>query len=414
MTQKLNVIELFAGVGGFRIGLEKANKDFFKTVYSNQWEPSTKTQHAFDCYNSHFPNSINTNLDITTISNNELKKINANLLVGGFPCQDYSVARSLNNELGIKGKKGVLFWEIKRVIEAVNPKYILLENVDRLLKSPANQRGKDFSIMLAVFRELGYNVEWRIINAADYGGPQRRRRVFIFAYEKNIDFAKKMNEVSEESIIYKNGFFQKEFPTEKFSYKNRELDFTLPEDIVQISDSFSSKYFNSGIMINGKVTTIETIPVKEEGIPLKNILQNNVEDKYYLSEKQIEKIKYLRGPKKILRTSKEGHQYFYSEGGMSETDQLNIPSRTMLTSEGTLNRSSHIIKENDKYRFLTPIETERLNQFPDDWTKDMPERKRYFCMGNALVTSIVQKIGKRIEEIENSEYTKYNQMSLDI
>ncbi|HDF0488303.1 TPA: DNA cytosine methyltransferase, partial [Staphylococcus aureus] len=118
--------------------------------------------------------------------------------------------------------------------------------------------------------------------------------------------------------------------------------------------------------------------------------------------------------KKILRTSKEGHQYFYSEGGMSETDQLNIPSRTMLTSEGTLNRSSHIIKENDKYRFLTPIETERLNQFPDDWTKNMPNRKRYFCMGNALVTSIVKRIGKRIEEIENNEHTKYNQMSLDI
>lgn len=414
MTRKLNVIELFAGVGGFRVGLEKANKSFFETIYSNQWEPSTKTQHAFDCYNSHFPNSINTNLDIAKIPNNEFKKINANLLVGGFPCQDYSVARSLNNELGIKGKKGVLFWEIKRAIEVINPKYILLENVDRLLKSPANQRGKDFSIMLAVFRDLGYNVEWRVINAADYGAPQKRRRIFIFAYEKNIDFSKKMNEDIGEAIIYENGFFQKEFPTEKFSYKNRKSDFTLPKDIVQISDTFSSKYFNSGFMINGKVTTIETIPIKEKAIPLKSILQSHVEEKYYLSEKQIEKIKYLRGPKKILRTSKEGHQYFYSEGGMSETDKIDNPGRTMLTSEGTLNRSSHIIKENDKYRFLTPIETERLNQFPDNWTKNMPDRKRYFCMGNALVTSIVQKIGKRLEEIENNETTKYNQMTLDI
>ncbi|WP_394802614.1 DNA cytosine methyltransferase [Staphylococcus simulans] len=167
-------------------------------------------------------------------------------------------------------------------------------------------------------------------------------------------------------------------------------------------------------MINGKVTTIETIPIKEKAIPLKSILQSHVEEKYYLSEKQIEKIKYLRGPKKILRTSKEGHQYFYSEGGMSETDKIDNPGRTMLTSEGTLNRSSHIIKENDKYRFLTPIETERLNQFPDNWTKNMPDRKRYFCMGNALVTSIVQKIGKRLEEIENNETTKYNQMTLDI
>ncbi|WP_394802615.1 DNA cytosine methyltransferase [Staphylococcus simulans] len=227
MTRKLNVIELFAGVGGFRVGLEKANKSFFETIYSNQWEPSTKTQHAFDCYNSHFPNSINTNLDIAKIPNNEFKKINANLLVGGFPCQDYSVARSLNNELGIKGKKGVLFWEIKRAIEVINPKYILLENVDRLLKSPANQRGKDFSIMLAVFRDLGYNVEWRVINAADYGAPQKRRRIFIFAYEKNIDFSKKMNEDIGEAIIYENGFFQKEFPTEKFSYIENQISHYL-------------------------------------------------------------------------------------------------------------------------------------------------------------------------------------------
>src|SRR5699024_11794465 len=100
-----------------------------------------------------------------------------------------SVARSLNNELGISGKKGVLFWEIKRVIEITRPKYVLVENVDRLLKSPSTQRGRDFSVMLAVLRELRDDVEWRVINSTAYGAPQRRRRRFIIFFNKNINNA---------------------------------------------------------------------------------------------------------------------------------------------------------------------------------------------------------------------------------
>lgn len=414
MKKSLNVIELFAGVGGFRVGLEKADSNFFKTIYANQWEPSKKSQYAFECYNQHFPNSINTNIDINKIPNTEFSSLDADLLVGGFPCQDYSVARSLNNELGISGKKGVLFWEIKRVIELTHPKYILLENVDRLLKSPSNQRGRDFSIMLAVLRELGYDVEWRVINAADYGAPQRRRRVFIFAYDKNINYAYKLDKTQLENNLYKDGFFQKYFPTSNEPYKKRDLDFELPKDIVEISNDFSAQYYNSGIMFNGKVKTIELSPIKKESLKLRDILEKEVNSTYFLTENQIEKFKYLRGPKKIERTSKDGHTYVYSEGGMSETDNLDLPSRTMLTSEGTTNRSSHIIKDSDSYRFLTPIETERLNQFPDNWTKNMPERNRYFCMGNALVTSIIQTIGQRIKEIENEEKQKNSQIEFFI
>src|SRR5699024_9873088 len=187
---KLNVIELFAGVGGFRVGLERANPDFFKTVLGNQWEPSRKAQDAYACYNKHFPGN-NSNEDIANINENTFKNLNPDLVVGGFPCQDYSVARSLSGEKGLQGKKGVLFWEIARVLEATNPKYVLLENVDRLLKSPSNQRGRDFAVMLATLRDLDYSVEWRMINAADYGMSQRRRRVFIFAYKNSTVFNKK-------------------------------------------------------------------------------------------------------------------------------------------------------------------------------------------------------------------------------
>jgi DNA (cytosine-5)-methyltransferase 1 len=416
MNKTLNVVELFAGVGGFRVGLEKADKNLFNTVWANQWEPSKKVQEAFICYNNHFPSSTNCNDDIGKVPIKTFEDMNIDLLVGGFPCQDYSVARSLSKEQGIEGKKGVLFWEIRRIVEASHPKYILLENVDRLLKSPSKQRGRDFSIMLATFRDLGYIVEWRVINAAEYGAAQRRRRIFIFAYDKSLTFAEYQLKKSTSDILLKDGFFASTFPVKEEIYKNRDEIFELKKDIVEISDKFSFDYHPSGIMINGKIHTVHTEALNPQAIPLKNILldESEVDEKYYLSEAAIEKFAYLRGPKKIERTSKDGHKYFFSEGGMSPVDSLELPGRTMLTSEGTTNRSSHIIEINGRKRFLTPIECERLNGFPDNWTATMSDRMRYFCMGNALVTQLIEKMGKTIKAIDEQETQDFAQISLVI
>ncbi|MDU7144885.1 MAG: DNA (cytosine-5-)-methyltransferase [Veillonella sp.] len=150
---------MFDGVGGFIVGLENSSKEVFQTLYSNQ-------------YLYRFPNMEHIGTDVALIPNEkfeEMKQNGVDMIVGGFPCQDYSVARSKKNELGIEGKKGVLFWEIIRATEVIKPKYLVLENVDRLLKAPSSQRGRDFAVMLAAFNELGYSVEWRVINAADYG-----------------------------------------------------------------------------------------------------------------------------------------------------------------------------------------------------------------------------------------------------
>jgi DNA (cytosine-5)-methyltransferase 1 len=416
MNKFLNVVELFAGVGGFRVGLERADKELFHTVWANQWEPSKKVQDAFNCYNMHFPSSINCNDDIGKVPNKTFEDLDIDLLVGGLPCQDYSVARSLSKEKGIEGKKGVLFWEIKRIVEVSHPKYILLENVDRLLKSPSKQRGRDFSIMLATFRDLGYIVEWRVINAAEYNTAQRRRRIFIFAYDKSLAFAKNQLQKSTTEILLKDGFFASTFPVKEEIYKNRDEKVELPKDIVEISDEFSFGYHPSGIMIDGKIHTVHTEALNPQAIPLKDILQDcsEVDEKFYLSEAAIEKFSYLRGPKKIERTSKDGHKYFFSEGGMSPVDSLDLPGRTMLTSEGTINRSSHIIEVNGRKRFLTPIECERLNGFPDDWTVTMSDRMRYFCMGNALVTHLIEKMGKTIKAIDEQETRHFAQISLVI
>jgi DNA (cytosine-5)-methyltransferase 1 len=411
----MNVIELFAGVGGFRIGLERAGG--FHIVWGNQWEPSRKVQHAFDCYAKRFEGEgVHSNEDISKVDGQTFKNQEIDLIVGGFPCQDYSVARSLNGEKGLQGKKGVLFWEITRLIEETNPKYVLLENVDRLLKSPSKQRGRDFSIMLASFRDLGYSVEWRVINAAEYGQAQRRRRVFIFATKNDSPYVFNRKKSDDSEMLHEIGFFAKAFPVKEGTVeKKKPQSFIMKKDLLEISDEFTMNYYNAGIMRDGVVYTEELIPMEETPTPLREILQTNVDEKYYLSETTIEKFVYLKGPKKIERTSATGHKYVFSEGGMSFPEPLDKPGRTMLTSEGTVNRSSHVIEDpqTKRLRILTPVECERLNGFPDGWTEGMTDRMRYFCMGNALVVNLIKRMGMRISEIE-LENAEGNQGELDL
>ncbi|MDR7079333.1 DNA (cytosine-5)-methyltransferase 1 [Neobacillus niacini] len=399
----LKAIELFAGVGGFRLGLEETKG--FEVVWGNQWEPSKKAQDAFECYAKNFVGKgIHSNEDIAAVDEKFLKDLNAEVIVGGFPCQDYSVARSLSGEKGIQGKKGVLFWEIIRLATEIKPKYILLENVDRLLKSPSKQRGRDFSIMLASFRDLGYSVEWRVINAAEYGQAQRRRRIFIFAVRNDIQFIQNRLNIEDSVMLRTEGFFAKAFPVLD-EEGNKFHGFTFTDDIVDISDNFSKTYYNSGIMRDNRVYSEELTPQYEEPITLGEILQSGVDEKYYLNESAIEKFKYLKGPKKIERTAANGHQYIFSEGGMAFPESLDKPGRTMLTSEGTANRSTHVVldSETNRIRFLTPVECERLNGFPDHWTDGMSDRMRYFCMGNALVVGLINRMGYRILEIEKED-----------
>lgn len=394
--ENLDVVELFAGVGGFRLGLEKNG---WNTIYANQWEPGKKTQWAFDCYNEHFPNSINTNQDISTI--NAVDIPNHALLVGGFPCQDYSVASTLINSKGIEGKKGVLWWEIRRIVQEKKPRFILLENVDRLLKSPANQRGRDFGIILSCLNNLGYSVEWKIINAGEYGFPQRRRRTFIFATNDR-RIQQKLYRGTPIEILTKSGFFAPSFPSEVSNgFDTKTIDIT--DDLIKLSNDFSFGFENSGYCINFNAYTLRTESnYNGKQATLGDILECNPSSKYNIKDNDLEKWAYLKGAKKELRKSKNGHEYFYSEGPIAYPDYLNKPSRTMLTSESSKNRTTHVIEDpiSKKLRLLTPIECERLNGFPDNWTNTgMPEKFRYFCMGNALVVGIIERLGKRIIEI---------------
>lgn len=399
------ICELFAGVGGFRLGFERASKDW-TTVWANQWEPGKKSQHAFDCYCSHFgKKDIYVNKDISSIDKSTVP--NHNLLVGGFPCQDYSVART--GATGINGQKGVLWWDIRDILEIKKPAFVLLENVDRLLKSPTNKRGRDFGIILTCFNELGYSVEWRVINAAEYGFAQRRRRTFIFAYRNDTTYAHKVNSkvhIQQPEIIFnEEGFFAKTFQIENISSNDictKELHY---HDLADVTDHFTCNFKNSGYMTNGIIYTCETTPIYECPTLLKNIIEHNVDPMYYLGN-NLDKWVYLKGAKKILRTSKTGHQYTFSEGPIAFPDPLDRPARTMLTSESSLNRSTHVIEDPNThlYRLITPVEAERIQGFDDNWTNTgMPHKFRYFCMGNALVVGLITRMGFYLNEIFESE-----------
>ena len=456
----IKIVELFAGVGGFRLGFEgepgKANRDKFKVVFSNQWEPSTKKQHAAEIYakrwdlmpingsETRFKGKVHHddvffNEDIATI---DVEDIPAHdLLCGGFPCQDYSVAKTLDKAAGLEGKKGVLWWEIHRIAKHHKPKYLLLENVDRLLGSPRLQRGRDFAVMLASLDEIGYCVEWRVINAAEYGFPQRRKRVFIFA-KRIKDSNNQFDSIQAREVIETTGLFARAFPVfplEVLSVPSFLLRKNQDDDLADITSKFNtgklsttSPFANAGFMVNGHVYTSRTRPNhKGEKVTLGDVLLTPrlVDEQFILSAESLLKEKgwiYLKGGKKEMRKTPQGFEYKYSEGPITFPDDVNRASRTIITGEGgtSASRFKHVVtfkptkkqrknlaldsdgavkvrenlnlKKAEWLRRLTPIELERLNGFPDNHTQSASETKRAFFMGNALLVGIIANLAKEL------------------
>ena len=429
MSEEIKVAELFAGVGGFRLGLEGySSADYpefdlpaagpFKTIWANQWEPpgSKARQFAARCYESHFGENSVVNEDINQVLDQveagERALPTVDMVVGGFPCQDYSVARPLSQAHGIEGKKGVLWWDIYRFLKIQNDRsedaarYCLFENVDRLLKSPASQRGRDFAIILSCLAERGYSVEWRVVNSAEYGFPQRRKRVYIFA-ERNADW-------TTETRL-QDGVMSRAFPMEAPGEENTHEVF-VPEDPYDASENFNltgktSPFMDAGVMVGHRVLTCPVIE-KYDGArkTLGDILipLDEVPEEFFIEPEQLPKWEYLKGSKREERTNKKtGFTYWYSEGQMAFPDATDRPSRTILTGEGGrgASRFKHVIKcEDGRCRRLVPDELDQLQGFPRGWTNTgMTDGNRAFCMGNALVVGIPHRIGKAICKLAGEE-----------
>lgn len=401
------ICELFAGVGGFRLGFDRLNTGW-ETTWFSQWEPGASKQWAHECYVKHFgectdlKGELHTGDDISTVEKDLIPP--HTLLVGGFPCQDYSVAHTLASSKGIEGKKGVLWWQIRDILIAKKAPFCIFENVDRLLKSPAKQRGRDFGIILSCLNDLDYSVEWRVVNAAIYGAAQRRRRTFIFAYKNSSAYGQRMKSEAPSHLISKTGLMATAFPI-KDTTKLKST--TLPKDIVETSDTFAFLFSNAGYMHDGIVYTAPVTEIEETPISLGEILEHGVDESFYITdETRMARWIYLKGPKKIPRKAANGHEYTFSEGPIAFPDPWDRPGRTMLTSESTLNRSTHIVTDpkTGRLRTLTPIEAERLQGFDDNWTNTgMPQRMRFFCMGNALVVPMITRMGKILDIIIEQE-----------
>lgn len=345
----IRVAELFAGVGGFRLGLEGySNEDRpefsmpaagpFVTVWANQWEPpGTPTrQFAARCYEERFGYGSVVNEDIHAVLDAyEAGKIdipNVDMVVGGFPCQDYSVAKPLSKASGIEGKKGVLWWDIYRFLHLKEPRYCLFENVDRLLKSPAVQRGRDFAIILSCLASLGYAVEWRVVNGADYGFPQKRRRVYLYA--------ERTDETWDLSDRLVSGVMADALPARVVG---NEAALTVFADPYENTERFgvgckTSPFQNAGVMQGCRVVTAKTeATYSGPYTTLSDVLVSGdeVSEEFYVEEGKLEKWRYFKGGKNEPRVNKKtGHEYRYSEGAMAFPDPVDAPARTILTSEG--------------------------------------------------------------------------------
>lgn len=411
----IRVAELFAGVGGFRLGLEgyadARRPDFgrepagpFRTVWANQWEPpgSAAKQFAWRCYEERFGEGSCVNDDINQVLDAYEAGIatipDVDMVVGGFPCQDYSVAKPLSQAGGIDGRKGVLWWDIYRFLHLKRPRYVLLENVDRLLKSPAKQRGRDFAIMLSCLADLGYSVEWRVVNSAEYGSPQRRKRVYIYAERdaRSWDLIERL----------KDGVLADALPVE---VPAEHAAFPIPDDPYDASRSFNaekdgrSPFRSAGVMQHHQVVTADVLEAyKGERGALGDVIvpAAEVPDAFYIPEDKLERWRYLKSSKSEERINKRtGFKYHYSEGSMAFPDLLENPSRTILTGEGGTgaSRFKHVIEVDGRYRRLVPDELDQLQGFPKGWTDTgMTDGQRAFCMGNALVVQIPHEIGKVI------------------
>ncbi|MFM0350333.1 DNA (cytosine-5-)-methyltransferase [Paraburkholderia sp. RL17-347-BIC-D] len=425
---ELNVVELFAGVGGFRLGLEAVHGSPYKITLSNQFEPSKKKQHASEIYVSHWPHDVHINEDIakvleSTVGQQAVRDAKPHLVVGGFPCQDYSVARPLSQSQGLGGKKGVLFWSITKLLEQRSADgepvpYLILENVDRLLSSPASCRGRDFAVVLSALYSLGYAAEWRVINAADYGHPQRRRRVFIVAYHASTALYGRMRTDAnkQQGEWHSDGVLNAALP----SVLTDGLDAYAPALTVQ-NEPFheqlsyrplsngKTRFANSGFMCDGQVWTCATrasdiLDFTEFTGSVTPLTLGDVIDKtgpvptdFYVKSESEAAWRAAKGAKTIAR-EKNGFTYDYSEGRMLFPDTLSKPARTIITSEGgsTPSRTKHCVREKSGLlRRLTPEELEELMGFPRGFT-DVPRvaaTARAMLMGNALVVGIVTRIG---------------------
>lgn len=320
----MKYLSLFTGIGGFELGIRNAVKaDLNKRNFNDSNIDkvikcigySEIDKYAIQTYQSHFPNHKNYG-DITKINEQELPDFD--LLVGGFPCQAFSVA---GNRKGFEDTRGTLFFDIARIIKAKQPRLLFLENVKGLL---SHDGGRTFKTIISTLTELGYDLQWQVLNSKNFGVPQNRERVFIIGHLRG---------TSRPEV----------FP----------LESSYGTNAVEINILGHKDVFRRGNQVNARDAIIET-----------------------------------------LSTCGGGGQHPCTLQPIANTLDANYAKGNSLSSERHTPRTE--VMQNAMVRRLTPLECERLQSFPDNWTAIVSDTQRYKQCGNAVTVNVIQAIAEKL------------------
>lgn len=392
---------MFSGIGGFELGIQQAtgkpyiecfdcgqgghmcevktiesgsyaccenegyllNAKDYPIEYISDWECvgySEIDKYAIQIYNSHF-NHKNYG-DATTINTNDLP--NFDLLVGGFPCQAFSVA---GKRKGFDDTRGTLFFEIARILRDKRPRYLVLENVKGLL---SHDSGKTFQTILGVLSDLGYTVEWQVLNSKNFGVPQNRERVFIIGYIRGERRPKvfPIRRITEQTLNFLGGAETKRWLEDDKSF---------------------SRNFPQGSRVYGVDGISATLASNAGGLGAKTGLycintRSRTDEIYYEKSPTITASMHKEMLKVAIPVLTPDRENKRQNGRRFKED--GEPAFTLTGQD------KHGIYDGYRIRRLTPIECERLQGFPDNWTGGLSDTQRYKCLGNAVTVNVINYI----------------------
>jgi len=356
-TKKIKYIELFSGVGGFRLGIERAfgnssqGERLFECVFSCEID-----KYCVQVYNRQFKERYEPT-DITTVRAEELPDFD--LLCGGFPCQAFSIA---GKRRGFQDTRGTLFFEIARILKVKRPQFVFLENVKGLLN---HNKGETFRVIIQALSELGYDVQWMVLNSKFFGVPQNRERVFIIGSIRGTS--------RPEILPFEEG-----------------AEFDIGGSATHVARTITSQYYKQGqweqyIMrkqfdVSGKGYKSQQDRVYHPNGIMCCLPNFNPVNKLNIFDEKKPKVMVHRG---VLRKGKFGN---------------GLKKEMSFTLDQTCGRDL-TIKEGVRIRRLTPIECERLQGFPDNWTDGVSDTQRYKMMGNAVTVNVIKAITEKLFNI---------------
>ena len=317
--EKLKVASLFCGCGGTDVGL-LGNFDFLGKYYaSNNMEivyANDIDDNACKIFNENFDIKPD-NRDIRKINSSELPDFD--ILTGGFPCQSFSIIAQNPKRLGVKDDRGKLFFEMCRILRDKQPKCFIAENVKGLLT--ANQKSA-FPLIMEEFKNSGYDVKYMVLNSANYGVPQKRERVIIVGFRKDLN-----------------------------------INFSFPNHVITNENLFE---------------------------PLKKVIDNNVDEKYYFSERAVE------GMMKKREKMNKGR-----------AQDIEKPCNTVGAhlAKVSLNSTDPVLFNGTRYRRFTPREVARIQSFPETFSLVGTETAQYRALGNAIPPVMIWYVANKIKDL---------------